>query len=114
MKNEDRFTERARRVLEMSQEAASGMGHAYVGSEHILLAIAREGDGPAAKVLRDNGIEAEMIEELVERRSGRGIRERFLSRASHRGRGGSLRSRLLNLCGWGTTTSAPSISSWGY
>ena len=56
MKNEDRFTERAHKVLELSQQVAARLGHGYVGSEHILRAIMTDGDGAAAKVLRDNGL----------------------------------------------------------
>ena len=72
MRNQDRFTERARMALSKAQEAAQEMGHSYVGTEHILLGIAAEGEGLGAKVLRDNGLDEEIIAELVEQYVGRG------------------------------------------
>ena len=41
---EDRFTERAKTALNLAQEAAVELGHGYVGSEHILLGLSREGE----------------------------------------------------------------------
>ena len=54
MRNQDRFTERAQMALSKAQEAAQNMGHSYVGTEHLLLGIASEGEGLGAKVLREN------------------------------------------------------------
>ncbi len=72
MRNQDRFTERARAALTKAQEAAQNMGHSYVGTEHILLGIASEGEGLGAKVLRENGLDEVLITELVEKFVGRG------------------------------------------
>ncbi len=72
MRNQDRFTERARMALSKAQEAAQNMGHSYVGTEHILLGIASEGEGLGAKVLQDNGLDEALITELLERFVGRG------------------------------------------
>ena len=72
MRNQDRFTERARMALAKAQEAAQDMGHSYVGTEHILLGIAAEGEGLGAKVLRDNGLDESMLSELLEKYVGRG------------------------------------------
>ena len=72
MRYQDRFTERAQSALTKAQEAAQEMGHSYVGTEHILLGIAREGDGLGAKVLHDNGLDEELIGELIEKFVGRG------------------------------------------
>ncbi|MEG2104523.1 MAG: ATP-dependent Clp protease ATP-binding subunit [Oscillospiraceae bacterium] len=72
MRNQDRFTERARLALEKAQEAAQSMGHSYVGTEHILLGIAAEGEGMGAKILRDNGLDEALVTELLERFVGRG------------------------------------------
>jgi ATP-dependent Clp protease ATP-binding subunit ClpC len=69
---EDRLTQSAKTALELSQQSAAEMGHSYVGSEHLLLGLSNEGSGVAAKVLRDNGIDSQMITELIEKRSGRG------------------------------------------
>ena len=72
MRNQDRVTERARMALAKAQEAAQDMGHSYVGTEHILLGIAAEGEGLGAKVLRDNGLDESMLSELLEKYVGRG------------------------------------------
>ncbi|MGM9522414.1 MAG: ATP-dependent Clp protease ATP-binding subunit [Oscillospiraceae bacterium] len=72
MKFEDRFTERAKNVLNLAHESAAELGHGYVGSEHILLGIAADGGGSAAKVLRDSGIDKELIRASIEKFVGRG------------------------------------------
>ncbi len=72
MRYQDRFTERAQSALTKAQEAAQKMGHSYVGTEHILLGIAEEGDGLGAKVLKDNGLDESLIKELLEKFVGRG------------------------------------------
>jgi ATP-dependent Clp protease ATP-binding subunit ClpC len=69
---EDRFTERAKQALTAAQEAASELGHGYVGSEHILLGLTRQEDGVAAKVLREAGIDSNLVLELIEKYVGRG------------------------------------------
>jgi ATPases with chaperone activity, ATP-binding subunit len=45
----ERFTERARKVLALAQEEADRSNHSYIGTEHVLLGLLREGDGIAAK-----------------------------------------------------------------
>ena len=72
MRNQDRFTERARIALSKAQELAQDFGHSYVGTEHILLGIAAEGEGLGAKVLRENGLDESLIAELLEKYVGRG------------------------------------------
>ena len=72
MRYQDRFTERAQSALTKAQEAAQEMGHSYVGTEHILLGIAQESEGIGAKVLHDNGLDEELITELIEKFVGRG------------------------------------------
>ena len=52
----DRFTEGARRALALSQDSAKEMGHNYVGSEHLLLGLIKEGEGAAARALAQLGI----------------------------------------------------------
>jgi ATP-dependent Clp protease ATP-binding subunit ClpA len=74
----ERFTDRARRVVVLSQEEARLLGHDYIGTEHILLGLVREGDGVAAQVLEALGVDLanvrrkveEIIGERVERPSG--------------------------------------------
>ena len=74
MRFEDRFTERAKSAFELAQAAASELGHGYVGSEHILLGLSREGGGVAAKVLRESGLESQLIFDLIVKNVGRGRR----------------------------------------
>ena len=72
MRNQDRFTERAQLALSKAQEAAQNMGHSYVGTEHILLGIASEGEGLGSKILRDNGLDDALVSELLEKFVGHG------------------------------------------
>ncbi len=68
----EKFTERARRVLTLSQEEAQRFNHNYIGTEHILLGLVREGEGVAAKVLANLGVELEKVRSAVEYIIGRG------------------------------------------
>jgi ATP-dependent Clp protease ATP-binding subunit ClpA len=52
----ERFTEQAHQVLDLAREQAAGLGHCYLGPEHLLLGILREGAGGAAQLLRAHGI----------------------------------------------------------
>ena len=72
MRFEDRFTQRARDALEMARVAASELGYEYVGSEHLLLGLAREGSGIAAKVLRGAGLEDRLLLDLIVKSVGHG------------------------------------------
>lgn len=67
-----RFTERAQKVLALSQEEAVRLGHNNIGTEHILLGLIREGDGIAAKALEALGLEASKIQSEVEKLIGVG------------------------------------------
>lgn len=60
-----RFTERAQRALVYAQEEAKNMGHNYVGTEHLLLGLLREGEGLASQVLRSLGITPEKVRSQV-------------------------------------------------
>ena len=51
------FTPRAKKVLELSWDEARQLGHNYIGTEHLLLGLIREGEGVAAKVLENLGVE---------------------------------------------------------
>ncbi len=68
----EKFTERARRVLTLAQEEAQRFEHSYIGTEHILLGLVREGDGVAVKVLSNLGVELSKIRAAVEFILGRG------------------------------------------
>ncbi|HEY4551731.1 MAG TPA: ATP-dependent protease ATP-binding subunit ClpC [Bacillaceae bacterium] len=67
-----RFTERAQKVLALSQEEAIRLGHSNIGTEHILLGLVREGEGIAAKALYGLGLGPEKIQKEVENLIGRG------------------------------------------
>ncbi|WP_018663989.1 ATP-dependent protease ATP-binding subunit ClpC [Heyndrickxia acidiproducens] len=67
-----RFTERAQKVLALSQEEAIRLKHNNIGTEHILLGLVREGEGIAAKALYGLGLSSEKIQEEVENLIGNG------------------------------------------
>jgi ATP-dependent Clp protease ATP-binding subunit ClpC len=64
------FTPRSKRVLELALREAQSLGHDYVGSEHILLGLARENDGVAYRILLDEGADAEKVRQEVIRQLG--------------------------------------------
>ncbi len=70
----DKFTERARKVLSLSHEEAAHFNHNYIGTEHLLLGLIREGDGVAARVLREMGVSLQKARMAVEFIIGRGER----------------------------------------
>ena len=70
----NKFTERTRKVLSLAQEEAQRFNHNYIGTEHLLLGLVREGDGVAAKVLLNLGVELNQVRSVVESRVGRGDR----------------------------------------
>jgi ATP-dependent Clp protease ATP-binding subunit ClpA len=59
------FTPRAKKVLELSLREALALKHGYIGTEHILLGLIREGHGLAAQILTDEGVQLEHLRELV-------------------------------------------------
>lgn len=61
-----RFTARAVKVLELAQQEAQALGHAYVGTEHLLLGLVHEGEGVAAKALLSMGIGLDTVRRKVE------------------------------------------------
>ncbi|MBR4439731.1 MAG: ATP-dependent Clp protease ATP-binding subunit, partial [Clostridia bacterium] len=67
-----RFTEEASAALDLSVKAAKELGHAYIGSEHLLLGLIREGNSVAAKVLENNGVTEKAVVEKIEAAIGRG------------------------------------------
>ena len=68
----ERFTDRARRVVVLAQEEARMLNHNEIGTEHILLALIREGGGVAAHALESLGITEEAARQQVEEIIGRG------------------------------------------
>ncbi len=70
----DLFTKRARHVLTLAEEEARRFQHNYIGTEHLLLGLEREGEGIAAQVLSNLGIEVDQVRHAVETIIGRGER----------------------------------------
>ncbi|HEX6797193.1 MAG TPA: Clp protease N-terminal domain-containing protein, partial [Ktedonobacterales bacterium] len=70
----DHFTERARKVVGLAREEAQRLNHNYIGTEHLLLGLVREGDGVGAKVLQSMGVELPRVRAAVESIIGRGDR----------------------------------------
>ena len=67
-----RFTEKAERAITFSQQSAVELGHNYVGTEHILLGLVKEGTGVAARVLQAQGLTEEKIIREIDELIGRG------------------------------------------
>ena len=61
----ERFTDRARRVVVLAQEEARMLNHNYIGTEHILLGLIREGEGVAAQVLQKLGADLNRVRQTV-------------------------------------------------
>ena len=59
------FTPQAKKVLELSLREALGLGHNYIGTEHILLGLLRNGEGPAVTVLEERGATSANVRSLV-------------------------------------------------
>ena len=68
----ERFTDRARRVILLAQEEARSLQHNYIGTEHLLLGLIREGEGVAAKALASKGVELEATRKQVIEMIGKG------------------------------------------
>jgi ATP-dependent Clp protease ATP-binding subunit ClpA len=72
----DRFNDRAKRVLALAQDEAVRFGHNYIGPEHLLLGLVREGEGVAARALDALGVDLSKLRTYVEANVGRGSEER--------------------------------------
>lgn len=66
------FTEKARISISEAHDAATEMGHNYIGSEHLLMGLIREGSGVAAKILEKHGITPDKVSEKIEEYIGIG------------------------------------------
>jgi len=67
-----KFSDPARRVVVLAQEEARRLDHNYIGTEHILLGLIREGEGVAAEALKSLGIRLDPVRQQVEEIIGRG------------------------------------------
>lgn len=72
MKNNEKFTEKAEGAIEQARLAAFGLGHSYVGTEHLLLGILRERAGLGARILRDRGLSEHSLKDAISRANGTG------------------------------------------
>ncbi len=61
----DRFTEQAKKAIGLAVDSAEELEHSYVGTEHLLIGLLKEGTGVAAKVLSDSGVNADKVINLV-------------------------------------------------
>jgi ATP-dependent Clp protease ATP-binding subunit ClpC len=68
----ERFTDRSRRVVVLAQEEARLLNHDYIGTEHILLGLIREGQGVAAAALDSLGVSGEAVRQRVQEIIGAG------------------------------------------
>ena len=105
----ERFTDRARRVVVLAQEDRI-LNHDYIGTEHLLLGLIREGEGVAAKALESLGISLDAVRQQVEEIIGQGQQAPsghipFTPRAKK-----ALDIRCVRRRSSATPTSAPSTS----
>jgi len=89
------FTPRAKKVLELALRESLQLGHDYIGTEHLLLGLVRGGEGPAAEVLQQRGVELDTVRQEVIRllhghQGGEGRRRRRMARARSGGEGATL------------------------
>ena len=62
----EQYTDSARRVIALAKEIAAGQGQGYVGTEHLLFGMLRDGSGVAGRVLAENGVNLRAAERMVE------------------------------------------------
>jgi len=72
MSGMERFTQKARRVLSLAHQEAERLRHSYIGTEHLLLGLIREEGGVAGRVLRELGLDADRVQEIVIKITGQG------------------------------------------
>src|SRR3990170_4636994 len=97
----DKFTERARRVLTLAQEEAQRFNHNYIGTEHLLLGLVREGEGIAASVLESLGVNLERVRAETTR-----ILSQSMPQSSGTGARGSTRTPTVDQLGMDLTSAA--------
>ena len=64
---QEQYTKQAQNALTLAKQAAGSCGHSYIGTEHILVGLVREEEGPAGKVLEESGIKAENVMALIDK-----------------------------------------------
>jgi len=79
----ERYTDGARQVVVLSGEEAKRLGHAHIGTEHILLALRREGEDAGAQVLRRSGVEFADVRQQIRQLMRRSLPLYSLGRTPH-------------------------------
>ena len=82
-----RFTERAQQVLVLAQEEAKRLNHNFIGTEHLLLGLVREGSGIAARVLQNMSVDLSRVRSEVEQITPKGEKSSISFRNSSSGWG---------------------------
>ena len=62
--DENRFSPRAQRALELAERSAGDLGHSYIGTEHLLLGLLQEEEGIARRVLEEQGLTESMVQKI--------------------------------------------------
>src|SRR5688572_18616699 len=99
------FTPRAKKVLELSMEEASNLGHNYIGTEHLLLGLIKENEGIAAQVLMNLGVKLEDVREEVLEFLGADTGEEEEEEGTSSGEGGQQQS--------GGKSKTPALDAFG-
>jgi ATP-dependent Clp protease ATP-binding subunit ClpA len=101
------FTPRAKKVLELALREALSLGHNHIGTEHLLLGLARENEGVASRILLDLGVDAEQIRTAVSETIGGPmprptpmVRLRGKRRSRGRAFGPAVFAREMLVVGW--------------
>ena len=110
--NLDRFTKQARQVLQIAQEEAVRLNHNYIGTEHLLLGLAKEEHGIAARVLREVGATPADVVRAVERMAPRSPRPPFGKPALTPRTKRVIELAVEEARQMGTPISAPSTCCW--
>lgn len=61
-----RYTSKAKKAIDQASKMSKSLHHHYIGTEHILIGLLKEGTGVAAQVLNDNGVELDKVMQLIE------------------------------------------------
>ena len=110
----ERFTDRARKVMQLANQEAQRFNHEYIGTEHILLGLIKEGSGVAANVLKNLGVDLRKNPAVKSRSSSKRARQGHDGQAppDAPGQAGHRILRWKRLETSATITSAPSTSCW--
>lgn len=103
------FTPRAKRVLELSWDEARQLGHNYIGTEHLLLGLIREGEGVAARVLENLGVDLNKIRSNVVKMLGESKPQAVSSGSSSSSSGGKTKTPSLDEFGTDLTMAAQEL-----